>query len=97
MNILNFTVTIFYVLYYISFNFSPTKNYYTPNSSKYYEDSAELSSFLITALENDLQPRKPVHFFPPTLLCHCSEMTFCEEILLKPNHIYATMELNAKI
>ena len=47
----------------ISFNFSLTKSYYTPNSSKCYEDSAELSSFLITAKENDLQPRKPVHFF----------------------------------
>ena len=69
MNILHFTVTIFYVLYYISFNFSPTKSYYTPNSSKCYEDSAELSRFVITALENDLQPRKPVHFFSAHPLC----------------------------
>ena len=66
MNTLHFTVTIFYILYYISFNSSPTKSYYTPNSSKCYEDSAEFSRFLITALKNDLQPLKPVHFFS----CH---------------------------
>ena len=44
-------------------NFSPTKIYYTPNSSKCYKDFAEFSHFLLTALDNELQPRKPVHFF----------------------------------
>ena len=53
----------FYVLFYISFNFSPTKIYYRPNSSKCYEDFEEFSHFLLTALDNELQPRKPVHFF----------------------------------
>ena len=63
MNILHFTVTIFYVLYYISFNFSPTKSYYIPNSSKYYEDSAELCCFALASLDQELEARKRVHFF----------------------------------
>ena len=63
MNILHFTVTIFYVLYYISFNFSPTKSYYIPNSSKCYEDSAELCRFALASLDQELEARKRVHFF----------------------------------
>ena len=54
---------IFYVLYHISLNFQHTQSYYIPKFCKCYKDSAGLARFALAALERELWPRKPVHFF----------------------------------
>ena len=53
----------FYVLYHISFNFQHTQSYFIPKFCKSYKDSAGLDRFALAALERELWPRRPVHFF----------------------------------
>ena len=57
--------SLFNVLYHISFNFQHTQSYYTPKFCKCYKDSAGLDRFALAALERELWPRRPVHFFMP--------------------------------
>ena len=65
INRLLFSMIIFYVLYHISLNFQHTQSYYIPKFCKCYKDSAGLDRFALAALERELWPRRPVHFFMP--------------------------------
>ena len=61
-------------MYHISLNFQHTQSYYIPKFCKCYKDSAGLDRFALAALERELWPRRPVHFFMrlPLILC-CSK------------------------
>ena len=63
INILILPKSFFYPWVNISFNFRAKKSYYIPNQRKLYEESAELGRLALAALDQELQPRKPVHFF----------------------------------
>ena len=58
-----FQLSFFYVLYRISLNFQHTQSYYMPKFCNCYKDSAGLDRFALAALERELWPRRPVHFF----------------------------------
>ena len=49
------------------FFITPSK-YYIPNKCKYYKDSTEIDGFALAAIEHELRPRKPVHFFLSPLI-----------------------------